>query len=212
MVVGVDALSSFIMAGFNSLKSLDPEGCRPFDRDRRGLTPGEAGAAMVLARADRVATPRGVIQGWGGSNDANHLTGPSRDGAGLARAIMRALKKAGARPEEIGYINAHGTGTIYNDAMESLAIATVFGKAAPPVSSSKGILGHTMGAAGVVESIICLLALESGVLPGTPRLRTRDEAAPSSLLEGPLSGQAVQRALKINTGFGGTNAALVIGA
>jgi 3-oxoacyl-(acyl-carrier-protein) synthase len=211
LVAGVDCLSPFVMAGFNCLKSLDPDGCRPFDRDRQGLTPGEAGAALVLARGDRVTDRLGEVLGWGTSNDANHLTGPSRDGSGLALAMRRALDVAGAGPGEIGYIHTHGTGTPYNDAMESTALRAVFGEAVPPWSASKGILGHTLGAAGVVESLVCLIALQSQVLPGTPRLREPDPACPGGLLREPSRRAGVRIALKINTGFSGINGALVIG-
>ncbi len=211
LVVAVDCLSDFVMAGFSSLKSLDPEGCRPFDRDRQGLTAGEAGAALVLARGDRVTGRRGAIRGWGTANDATHLTAPSRDGSGLALAVRRALACAGAGPAEIGYIHAHGTGTPYNDAMESAALRAVFGAACPPWSASKGIFGHTLGAAGVVETLVCLVALGTGVLPGTPRLREPDAACPPGLLREPLRRAGVTHVLKANTGFGGINGALVIG-
>jgi 3-oxoacyl-(acyl-carrier-protein) synthase len=210
-VAGVDCLSDFILAGFNSLKSMDPDGCRPFDRGRQGLTPGEAGAAMILARGDLVTGRRGEIRGWGTSNDAHHLTAPSRDGAGLALAARRALARAGVGPEAIGYVNAHGTGTPYNDAMESHALRAVFGGACPPWSASKGLLGHTFGAAGVAECILCLGALEAGLLPGTPRLREPDAVCPDGLLREPLRRAGVRLALKVNTGFSGINGAVVLG-
>ena len=168
LVVGVDHLSAFVVAGFTALKAIDPNGCRPFDRDRCGLSPGEAGAAIVLVRADLAPQSAIKIRGWGGSNDANHLTGPSRDGSGLAQAIRRALDSAELPPREIDYVNAHGTGTPYNDAMESLALRTVFGEACPPFSGAKGMFGHTLGAAGVVETILCVLAMQEKLLPGTP--------------------------------------------
>jgi 3-oxoacyl-[acyl-carrier-protein] synthase II len=211
LVAGVDCLSGFVMAGFSCLKSLDPDGCRPFDRDRRGLTPGEAGAALVLARDDRVTDRLGEIRGWGTSNDANHLTGPSRDGSGLALAMRRAMDCAGVGPGEIGYVHAHGTGTPYNDAMESMALRSVFGGACPPWSSSKGILGHTLGAAGLVECLVCLLALRSRVLPGTPRLRVGDPVCPEGLLREPVRRDGVRAVLKTNTGFSGVNGAVVLG-
>jgi 3-oxoacyl-(acyl-carrier-protein) synthase len=210
LVVGVDHLSAFVMAGFTSLKALDPEGCRPFDRDRCGLSPGEAGAAIVLARGADV--PRGAIaiRGWGGSNDANHLTGPARDGSGLAQAIRNALESAGLATSQIDYVNAHGTGTPYNDAMEAAALRAVFGEACPPVSGSKGMLGHTLGAAGVVETILCVLAIREKLLPGTPRLTTRADFAPAALLLEPRP-TALRHILKLNTGFGGINGALILG-
>ncbi|MCC7377609.1 MAG: beta-ketoacyl-[acyl-carrier-protein] synthase family protein [Verrucomicrobiales bacterium] len=212
-VVGIDVISAFVVTGFASLKSMDPEGCRPFDRARVGLSLGEGAGAMVLARArggEGEPSESGVrVTGWGSSNDANHLTGPSRDGSGLALAIGRALAKAGKRPAEVDCVHAHGTGTPYNDAMEALAIRTVFGDSPPPVGSSKGALGHTLGAAGVLESIICVRALEEAVLPGTPRLREADSQAPTSMVFEPRPEPGLRTVVKVNSGFGGTNAAMV---
>ena len=211
LVVGVDCLSEFVVAGFSALKALDPLGCRPFDAARCGLSPGEAGAAIVLVRADWVLQPAIVIRGFGSSNDANHLTGPSRDGAGLARAVQAALRSATLSPAEIDYVHAHGTGTNYNDAMESLALKTIFGEACPPVSGSKGMLGHTLGAAGVVETICCVLALQNHFLPGTPRLTAAAEGTPKYLVHSPRPAGALKTVLKLNTGFGGMNGALILG-
>ncbi|MBE0542485.1 MAG: beta-ketoacyl-[acyl-carrier-protein] synthase family protein [Verrucomicrobia bacterium] len=211
LVVGVDHLSAFVVAGFTALKAIDPVGCRPFDRDRSGLSPGEAGAAIVLVRSDFAPQSAIRLLGWGSSNDANHLTGPSRDGAGLALAIRRALDSARLQPGDIDYVNAHGTGTPYNDAMESLALRAVFGEHCPPTSGAKGMLGHTLGAAGVIETILCVFALEDRWLPGTPRLRTAADGAPASLLLEPRATDRLDHVLKLNTGFGGVNGALVLG-
>jgi 3-oxoacyl-[acyl-carrier-protein] synthase II len=211
LVVGVDHLSAFVVAGFTALKAIDPIGCRPFDHDRCGLSPGEAGAAIVLVRADLAPQSSIKIRGWGGSNDANHLTGPSRDGSGLAQAIRSALTMAELSPPEIEYVNAHGTGTPYNDAMESQALRTVFGTACPPFSGAKGMLGHTLGAAGVVETILCVLAMQEKILPGTPRLSVPAEGVPASLVREPRSVARLDRVLKLNTGFGGVNGALILG-
>jgi len=210
LVAGVDIVSHFVLAGFTSLKSLDAEGCRPFDSRRAGLSLGEGAGAVALARRDLVPSPAWIMAGWGSSNDANHLTGPSRDGSGLALAIHRAIERAGVAVGGIDYLNAHGTGTLYNDNMESLALRAVFGANVPPCSSSKGILGHTLGAAGVLETILCLLAARSGMLPGTPRLLERDPVAPQSMLLQPQPATRLRCMLKINSGFGGANAALVL--
>jgi 3-oxoacyl-[acyl-carrier-protein] synthase II len=211
LVVGVDHLSAFVVAGFTALKALDPVGCRPFDRDRCGLSPGEAGAAIVLARTEGGSPKQITIRGWGGSNDANHMTGPSRDGSGLAQAIGSALGSAGLKPDDIDYVNAHGTGTPYNDAMELKALRSVFGAACPPMSGAKGMLGHTLGAAGVVETILCVLAMQERLLPGTPRLKAAAEGAPASLVREPRSVNRLDHVLKLNVGFGGINGALVLG-
>jgi 3-oxoacyl-(acyl-carrier-protein) synthase len=210
LVAGVDLISQFVLAGFHSLKSLDPEGCRPFDQARLGLSLGEGAAAVILARRDLLPPNVIYLTGWGTSNDANHLTGPSRDGSGLALAIRRALERAGLTPNQIDYVNAHGTGTPYNDNMESLALRSVFGDAVPPFSGNKGLFGHTLGIAGVLETVICVNALKHQLLPGTPRLRTRDPVAPESLVITPHPAKKLQRVLKMNCGFGGTNAAVIL--
>src|SRR5580658_912272 len=210
LVVGVDHLSAFVVAGFSAFKAIDPNGCRPFDQNRRGLSPGEAGAAVVLVRASNLAAPAVTIDGWGGSNDANHMTGPSRDGSGLALAMRCALDMAQLQPGEIDYVNAHGTGTNYNDAMEAAALRTVFGGKCPPVSGAKGMLGHTLGAAGVVETILCVLAMQERLLPGTPRLNVTAQDAPQDALKEPHSVARLDRVLKLNTGFGGVNGALIL--
>jgi 3-oxoacyl-(acyl-carrier-protein) synthase len=210
LVVGVDHLSAFVVGGFTALKAIDPEGCRPFDQNRRGLSPGEAGAAVVLIRADLAPKSAIHLAGWGSSNDANHMTGPSRDGAGLAQAIRAALHVAKLQPHQIDYVNVHGTGTPYNDAMESAALRTVFGDAIPPLSGIKGMLGHTLGAAGVVETIACVLALQEQFLPGTPRLNTIAEGLPVNLVKAPRPAPRLKHVLKLNTGFGGVNGALIL--
>lgn len=210
LVVGVDHLSAFVVAGFTALKALDPSGCRPFDRDRCGLSPGEAGAAIVLVRGDFAPRPAITLHGWGSSNDANHMTGPSRDGSGLAQAIRAALNAAELRADQIDYINAHGTGTPYNDAMESAALRTVFGATCPPVSGLKGMLGHTLGAAGIIETLACVLTMEERRLPGTPRLSNAAADTPPSLVKTPRAVPRLNHILKLNTGFGGVNGALIL--
>lgn len=206
IVAGVDLLSHFVLAGFTALKSLDPDGCRPFDKDRVGLSLGEGAGAILLTRGGNGL----VVAGWGSSNDANHLTGPSRDGYGLALAMQRALKKAGLQPGNVDFVHAHGTGTLYNDSMEALALRLVFGDNMPPFSSSKGLFGHTLGAAGILETILCVLAARAGIAPGTSRLRVAGEDIPVSVQLAPRRDAMLRTIVKINAGFGGTNAALVL--
>jgi 3-oxoacyl-[acyl-carrier-protein] synthase I len=209
-VVGVDLFSDFVLSGFTMLKSLDPAGCRPFDAERKGLSLGEGAGAVALVRSETLSSPALVLVGWGSSNDANHLTGPSRDGSGLALALNRALEKAALAPEGVDLVHAHGTGTAYNDAMEGLALRLVFGAKVPPFCSSKGLLGHTLGAAGLLETLVCLAAARQQIMPGTPGLRTPDLSAPDSLLRTPRPAESLRHILKMNAGFGGTNAALVL--
>ncbi len=215
LVVGVDVLEPFVLQGFSSLLALDPLACRPFDVTRAGLSVGEGAGAMVLAAAPdqrQERSPR--LCGFGASNDANHVTGPSRDGAGLARAMQRALDCAGCTPADVDLVHLHGTGTPYNDAMECHALRRVFEGApvAPAAAGSKAQLGHTLGAAGVLESLVALEALARGVSPPNLRLEHVDPA-----LEFPLSGASrplprAQTALKLAAGFGGIDWALVFQA
>lgn len=210
IVVGVDYLSRFLLEGFRCLQAIDPGGCRPFDADRAGMTAGEAGAAVVLAREDLAPEAATRVIGWGSSNDANHLTGPSRDGSGMALAIRRSLKVAGIAPDAIDLVNGHGTATPFNDAMEALAYRSVFGEGAgPAVCASKGMFGHTFGAGGVLETILCDRAARAGLRPGTPGLSNPDEGAPPGLLREPTAG-GFRRTLKVNAGFAGVNGAIVL--
>jgi 3-oxoacyl-[acyl-carrier-protein] synthase II len=209
-VVGVDLLSDFVLAGFTKLKSLEPGGCRPFDVERQGLSLGEGAAAVALVQRETLAAPALVVAGWGSSDDANHLTGPSRDGSGLALAMNRALQKAQVTPDAVELVHTHGTGTPYNDAMEGMALRLVFGERVPPFCSSKGLFGHTLGAAGLLETLVCLSAARRRLLPGTPGLRAPDPCVPASLLQTPRPAASLRHILKVNAGFGGTNAALVL--
>jgi 3-oxoacyl-(acyl-carrier-protein) synthase len=209
-VVGVDMASHLVLMGFTKLQALAPDGCRPFDRDRVGLSLGEGAGALILSRPERLPQASFVVSGGGSSNDANHLTGPSRDGSGLALAIEAALRDAGRDPGVVDYAHVHGTGTPYNDNMEALALRRVFGDHAPPFSGSKGMLGHTLAAAGVLETLLCLLAADQQLLPGTPRLIHPDPVAPRSLVSQPRRADRLQCLLKTNCGFAGTNAAIVL--
>lgn len=214
LVIGCDLLSEFVLSGFAALMALDPGGARPFDADRRGITLGSAAAFALLmsrARAEEEGRPcLGVVRGWGLTCDANHLTGPSRDGVPLAEAIREALDMAACAPREVGMICAHGTGTVYNDQMEMLAFRRVFGEQPLPLFSVKGGMGHTLGTAGLAEALLALEFLRRGRVPPTVGLR---RASPDA--EGWASGEARPLAspgvaLSTNSGFGGTNAALAL--
>jgi len=213
---GVDAsLTVGTIKAWEALRVLTSDTCRPFCATRSGLVLGEAACVLVLEELDharrRGAKVYGLIEGFGMSADAGGLTSPSADGAALA--IRRALADAALSPADIGYINAHGTGTVINDRVESIAIRTVFGTAADAVliSSTKGVLGHSLGATGAVEAAISLLALQRQIAPPTANLLERDP----DCLNGAISNQAilsnVQWALSNSFAFGGLNAVLAIG-
>ncbi len=212
---GVDALNDFVAAGFASLKALDPEPCRPFDRTRRGLNLGEGACFLVIeeeahARA-RGARIRAFLDGAGAAADANHMTGPDREGRGAARAMQAALADARLAPSEIQFVSAHGTATNFNDAMEARALRAVFGAAAPPVNSIKGALGHTLGAAGAFEALLCVRTLERGVIAPTAGHTDLD---PDIDLDVVVAARPspVRAALSTSSGFGGVNATLVFTA
>ena len=206
---GVDAFSSFVHAGFAALRALDPETPRPFHRHRAGLGLGE-GAALLLLRRGPAPGPR--VAGWGVSADANHLTGPDPTGGGLARAVAAALDDAGQMPADVDHVNAHGTGTVFNDLMESKAFHLALGDraAAIPVTSLKGTIGHTMGAAGAIEAVACALTLEHGLVPPTAGLDEQDPEIALDVVSGePRSGD-YRCVVSTSSGFGGINAALVL--
>ena len=255
LVVACDAVTEFIYAGFASLMALDPEGARPFDKARKGLTAGEAAGTVWLMSQDRARRENrpslGEVAGWGMSCDANHMTGPSRDGSGLVRAIEKALQRAGLRAGDIGSVSAHGTGTLYNDSMELKAFQTVFTHVPEiirtssqvdrdlrarsdaarrsastsgcldycenvsceppvPVYSVKGSLGHTMGAAGLVEMLVALKSMEQQVVPPSANLHEVDPEAVGWVSKHEVRVDGMNAVLSTNSGFGGVNAALVL--
>lgn len=205
LVVGADALTPFVAQGFMGLQASSPTGAKPFDRDRDGLSLGEAGAAALLTLSGD--GPR--LLGWGASNDANHISGPSRDGSGLALAIERAL--AGLDRSRVVAICAHGTGTRYNDAMEARAFHLAFKGNPPPVFGVKGSIGHSMGAAGVVEAIISARVATDGLIPPTAGYQCGDEEYALDVVHGAARDVGPGLVLSTNSGFGGMNTALVIG-
>jgi 3-oxoacyl-[acyl-carrier-protein] synthase II len=215
VVCCVEPLSLFIFSGFASLRILSPQPCRPFDKDRDGLTIGEGAAVFVLMR-DRLAREMGrpcigMIRGWGMTNDAEQIITPAHDARGLIAAIRNALACASIGPGDVGAIGAHGTGTIFNDAAELYAIHEIFGADGPPVYSVKGALGHTMGAAGGIEAAIALKALSMGAAPPTVGLKNKEQNCHVRVVAEPTSFEG-SRMLTMNSGFGGVNCALVIEA
>jgi len=214
MVAACDSVTEFVYSGFSSLMALDKLPARPFDRSRSGLSLGEAAGFVLLMSGSRAAEEgrkvMGEVKGWGLSDDANHMTGPSRTGEGLALAITKAMKTAGIADSEIGFISAHGTGTVYNDAMEMKSFKSVFKTNKKPVYSIKGGLGHTMGAAGLVEMIVALRAIKEKIVPPTVNLKDADEDAAGWASGRERSLDENKCALLTNAGFSGINAALVL--
>ncbi|MBI5587567.1 MAG: beta-ketoacyl-ACP synthase II [Deltaproteobacteria bacterium] len=214
-------ITPLCVAGFNAMKALSTrndapgKASRPFDKDRDGFVVGE-GAGVVVLEEMESAKKRGAriyaeIVGYGMNSDAYHMTTPSPDGAGAARCMSLALKSSGLNPEDIGYINAHGTSTYYNDLCETMAIKTVFGGHAKKlaVSSTKGMTGHLLGAAGGIEAVFSALAVHDGVLPPTINYETPDPECDLDYVPNTAREVKVKAALSNSFGFGGTNGVLV---
>ncbi|WP_324667610.1 beta-ketoacyl-ACP synthase II [Geochorda subterranea] len=215
------AITPFSIAAFAAAKSLStrnedpPRASRPFDRDRDGFVMGE-GAGILVLEALEHARARGArihaeITGYGATGDAFHITQPAPEGRGAARAMQAALEDAGIGPEAVGYINAHGTSTEYNDWYETVAIKQVFGEHAwrIPISSTKSMTGHLLGAAGGVEAIACVLAIERGVIPPTINLEHPDPRCDLDYVPNAARPAHIDVAVSNSFGFGGHNAVLV---
>lgn len=213
LVCCIDLVTEFILSGFCALKALSPEPCRPFDLNRRGLSIGEGAAALLLMSRGRAEQERrrpiGSVRGWGVANDATHITAPARNGCGLAQAVATALRRAGIRPDDLDAVNAHGTGTVYNDLMELTAFKQAFGGHVVPTFSIKGAIGHTMGAAGGIEVALGLKALTERQIPPTTGLQEPMTEARGWVATRPVS-IVGNHLLTTNSGFGGINAALVL--
>jgi 3-oxoacyl-[acyl-carrier-protein] synthase II len=216
VVGGVEVMCEFIVSGFNCLRATTAGIVRPFDARRDGLQLGE-GAAVLVVESVAHAQARGAradieVAGTGLSGDAVHMTAPARDGAGAARAMRAALTDADVAPSQVDFISAHGTGTVYNDAMEMEAIRKVFGDAAAhiPVNSIKGAIGHTLGAAGSFEAIMCAKVLREGVIPPTVGCEEVSPDCSLDIVHGGARKRPVQIALSTSSAFAGNNAALVL--
>jgi len=209
------------VAGFMNLTALtdatDPDrACIPFDKDRAGFVMGEGAGVLIIERLEK-ALERGAriyaeVVGYGSTNDAYHMTAPSPDGSGAAEAMRIALDEAGITPADVGYINAHGTGTPHNDLPETLAVKAVMGEHAynVPVSSTKSMTGHLLGAAGAIESAICALALRDGFIPPTAGLENPDEGCDLDYVPKVGRKAKIKYALTNSLGFGGHNACLCL--
>ena len=210
VVGGVDTLCLTTLYGFNSLGLISEQACRPFDAQRNGISIGEAAAFALLEHPqDNLSADAVLLLGIGESSDAYHMSSPHPEGLGARMAMQDALNMAGLKPAEIDYINLHGTATQSNDAAEGKAVAAIFGSATP-CSSTKGATGHTLGAAGGVEAVICALALQHGLLPAGLNTRQLDPALDLDYVLDNRE-QPVMRALSNSFGFGGTNCSLIFG-
>lgn len=209
IVGGVDTLCLTTLYGFASLQLTSTRPCRPYDAARDGISIGEGAAFALLERCEKPATGSVLLLGTGESSDAYHMSSPHPEGLGAKLAMEAALRSAGLSPDAIGYINLHGTSTPANDAAEGKAVGALFGDRVP-CSSTKGATGHTLGAAGALEVVICALALTDGLLPGSPGTENLDPAIPLDYL---LQSRAAQPryALSNSFGFGGSNCSLILG-
>ena len=209
IVGGVDSLCLTTLYGFASLELTSTRPCRPYDAARNGISIGEGAAFALLERTDHAAPGSVLLLGCGESSDAYHMSSPHPEGLGAKLAMEAALKSAQLTVGDIDYINLHGTSTPANDAAEGKAVAALFDSHVP-CSSTKGATGHTLGAAGAVEAVICALALTDGYLPGSPGTETLDPAIPIDYL---LHGRnaTVRHALSNSFGFGGSNCSLIFG-
>ena len=205
VVGGVDTLCGSVLFGFNSLQLVSSRPCRPFDRDRDGISLGEAAGFALLERG---AGPLQLL-GYGESSDAHHMSSPHPAGLGAERALDDALARAGLTAADVDYVNLHGTATPKNDEVEAALVGRRFGERTQ-ASSTKGATGHTLGAAGIVEAVVCLLALEHGVVPGTLNCADPDPACSSRLQRHPVE-RRIRTALSNSFGFGGSNCVLAFG-
>jgi len=209
---GYDALSELVFVGFDCLQASTPEKCRPFDRERSGMVLGEGAAMLGLENLERArargARILGEVIGYGISTDNHHLTQPDPSGSGPRRAMEQALQSARRAPEEIDYINAHGTATSFNDAAEGKAIQELFGRV--PVSSTKSMIGHSLGAAGAIEAILCLLALQAQLLPANINFRSADQDLDLNIVANTYREAKLSVTLSNSFGFGGTNASILL--
>lgn len=213
---GVDTMAKMTVAGFNAMRNVSDAAIRPFDRDRNGVILGEGGAILCLESEQSVrqrgAQPIAEVAGYGMSNDAYHMTAPDATGRGPALAMARALARARIEPSQIGYVNAHGTGTRHNDEIETRAIRKVFGNHADglPVSSTKSMHGHALGAAGALEAVAVIAGMQDGFIPPTINFQTPDPRCNLDCVPNSARRQRHELAMSNNFGFGGNNCVLIL--
>lgn len=207
VIAGADMITKFVLSGFQSFQAISERPCKPFDAARNGINLGEAAATVILSANEKY---KGEIKIAGGStsNDANHISGPSRTGEELFLAIKKAMKEAGVTGNDIDFISAHGTATLYNDEMEAKAI-TLGNMQSVPVNSLKGFYGHTLGAAGIIESVIAIHSLKENIVFPTMGFNDIGVSVPLNL-SNKLKEMNLRNVLKTASGFGGCNAAMVM--
>jgi 3-oxoacyl-[acyl-carrier-protein] synthase I len=210
IVGGVDSLCLTTLYGFNSLELLSPELCQPFGEARKGISIAEAAGFALLTRERPASSSTISVLGIGESSDAHHMSSPHPEGAGAFAAMQQALDMAKLAPQDIDYINLHGTATRSNDAAEGLAVSALFG-AATPCSSTKGHTGHALGAAGIIEAALSALAIEHGLIPGGVNTLERDKSIAVNYQLGNLA-VAPKLVLSNSFGFGGSNCSLILGS
>jgi 3-oxoacyl-[acyl-carrier-protein] synthase II len=213
---GSDSFSRITYTGFAQLGAIAPEVCQPFDRNRKGMIPGEGAGVLVLEQLS-TATRRGAriyaeITGYGLSCDAHHMTAAHPNGDGAVRAMQQALEQSSLTPRDVSYISAHGTGTPTNDRLETLAVKRLFGEAAYgiPMSSIKSMLGHTMGAASAIEAAVCALAVHHDCIPPTINLNETDPECDLDYVANCARAHTVEAAMNNAYAFGGNNASLIL--
>ncbi|QSA98868.1 beta-ketoacyl-ACP synthase [Methylococcus sp. EFPC2] len=211
LVAGVDTLCRLTLRGFNSLELISPTPAAPMDRRRRGINIGEAAGLLLLEKTHSGNADKPRLLAVGESSDAHHMSAPHPEGAGAVLAMRRALELAGLEAADVGYVNLHATATPQNDLAEAKAIAQVFPQGVP-FSGIKGLLGHTLGAAGAVEAVVSLLALERELIPGTCGLQEPDPNCAIDVLAQPRLGAKLRHVLSNSFGFGGNNAAVLLQA
>jgi 3-oxoacyl-[acyl-carrier-protein] synthase-1 len=208
VVAGADVISKFILSGFQSFQAISVTPCKPFDAARDGINLGE-GAGTVILTSNKEHSSGIKVKGGSVSNDANHISGPSRTGEELYLAVARAMEEAKLSTKEINFISAHGTATIFNDEMEAKAI-TLAGMQSVPLNSLKGYYGHTLGAAVIIESIISIQSLKEDVVIPTMGFKNMGVTQPVNVCVS-LYNSTLQHCLKTASGFGGCNAAMIFG-
>jgi len=215
---GSESLSELTFAGFNSLRVMDPEYCRPFDKSRRGLSLGEGAAILILEdykqAEDRGAAIYSELLGYATNSDAFHMTSPDPEGMGMSKVMKSALKSAGLNPDKVDYINAHGTGTRVNDQTETKSIKRVFGEKGArelAISSTKAMVGHCLGSAGAIESVAIVLALCEQIVPPTIHLENLDPDCDLDYVPNSSRERTIRFALNNSFAFGGNNTSVVFG-